>query len=401
VTAARRFLRSPYGVMSIVLAMYVAKVISKLAVGDRVNSPMITGDGYHNIADIFEALLVIATVFFASRPADGAYPLGRKNAESLLSFLIGGALLVMACKLAVGSLFGLAGSKLFQHEPLLMGPEHFWWVAGVTGGSMALSFVIGAYQIRIGRAGGYESLTADGQETRSDGMIEAAAFAGVLSEYAFDAPRIEHAFALLVAFKMGQTGREIAGRGLAALLQRSLGAEAEGAVRGAVLSIHGVADVGSLKTFRVGQKAVVIIKIVTRCGPAANRLIKEAAVARMTAALKEAGQEAGEFFVRFDRPDPDWHRLAVLIVHKDGRARVAEPHEASHLRICNIDDGECVRTKDRPLPKTTDAIAALIREKRIRALLLPDTESVEAGELESRGVTVSRAPSLDPGQYGF
>ncbi|MFA6558969.1 MAG: hypothetical protein WCT03_21280, partial [Candidatus Obscuribacterales bacterium] len=46
------FLTNPFGVMSLVVLMYVIKAILKITVGHQINSPMIEGDGYHNLADI-------------------------------------------------------------------------------------------------------------------------------------------------------------------------------------------------------------------------------------------------------------------------------------------------------------------------------------------------------------
>src|SRR3989338_4771991 len=81
--------RLPYVVMAVTLAMYVCKVFAKVAVGSYVNSPMIEGDGFHNIADILESIIVITILVIARRPPTDTYPFGRKNAESIFELMVG------------------------------------------------------------------------------------------------------------------------------------------------------------------------------------------------------------------------------------------------------------------------------------------------------------------------
>lgn len=383
-----RLLRSPYGVMAVVLAMYVAKVVAKIGIGERVNSPMITGDGYHNVADIFEALLVVATIILARRPQNGNYPFGRKNAESIVAVFIGGGLLVMAGKLLLQSLFGLAswvpgldrlaGLNPFRHEPLLMGPQFFWWVFGVTAGSVLLSLIVSRYEVSVGKRSGHDSLVADGKETMSDAMIELATLAGVCGEYAFGEARIEYVFTLVVAFKMAQTGREILARGLDVLLQRSIGADHERALRDEVMATHGVTDLAELKTFRAGDKVIVIMKVITRAGTAAQKLMKHAMVARLVKYLRAREFTDGGFFIRFDPPDPQRHRVAYPVTRDGAHATIAKSLDgATHLRVCDIEDGEVVRWKDLALDGGRDAAEALLKEKRVRSLAtVPEGASV-------------------------
>ena len=381
-----KFFRSPYGVMSVVLVMYVAKVIAKIGVGTYVSSPMILGDGYHNIADIFEALLIIATVILARRPENEEYPFGRKNAESIMATVIGGGLLCMAAKLGLQAIFGLASwipgvetriaaVNPFAHESLLMGRQYFWWVFGVTTSSLALSFIVGRYEIAVGKKTGHDSLIADGKETLSDGMIELATVAGVLGEYLFNEPHIEYLFTLVVAVKMAQTGKEILLRGLDTLLQRSIGKEHESVIRTIAMATHGVVDVAEIKTYRVGPKALVIMKLISRANITTQKLIKHGIVARIVTYLREKEFADGGFFIRFDPPDMTPHRIGYAIFR--GPALQQGGHAvtitgtlaaATHLRVCDVVDGEIVRWKDVLLPPTIEARDALMRARRVQEL---------------------------------
>lgn len=133
----KSFLLHPQGAMTIVVLMYLVKVAAKLAIGAKIHSPMISGDGWHNASDIAEALVVMAMVGIAGLKETSEYPFGRKNAENIAALGIGIGLFVVAANLFAKSVIGalsLAPSidatvrravPLPIHEPLLIGQEYF------------------------------------------------------------------------------------------------------------------------------------------------------------------------------------------------------------------------------------------------------------------------------------
>jgi len=165
---------NPYAVMGIVIAMYIVKATLKITIGTDINSPMIAGDGFHNVADIAEALAIIAVIFVAKLPTGNEYPLGRKNIEFFSSLAIGVGLLSLSVKFALASIVGLLSYfpaldtmartllTLPVHEPLLMDWQTFPWVVGITAGSAILSLLVSRYQMFVGKAAGHASLVADG-----------------------------------------------------------------------------------------------------------------------------------------------------------------------------------------------------------------------------------------------
>ncbi|MBI5153266.1 MAG: cation transporter [Parcubacteria group bacterium] len=126
------FFLSPYFVMSIVLLMYFAKVVTKIGVGTHIHSPVITGDGYHNVADIFQAFLVIVVILYARMPHGDEYPFGRKNVESIFSFAVGLLLCVTAFQLAFQCITGFIESipvlSTYIHLSRFRGQNRFSWV---------------------------------------------------------------------------------------------------------------------------------------------------------------------------------------------------------------------------------------------------------------------------------
>ncbi|MDO8622002.1 MAG: cation diffusion facilitator family transporter, partial [bacterium] len=338
--------KSPYVVMGVVLVMYAVKVIVKLHVGAMVHSPVITGDGTHNIADIVEAILVMLGIAIARMKPSDEYPFGRRDIESIIETVVGIGLIITATTIAGRSLIALlalfptamsaareAIPSLPNVQHLIMGPEYFWWVFGVTGGSALASIAVGRYQVAVGRTIGSPALVADGEETRSDGRIEIAAFIGILSEYTTGMSWIEYPLALVVTFLVARTGVEIFRRGIGGLLKRSLGPDAETAIRTAIRSVHGVVDVTDLKTFRFGGAPVVIAKVTSRASERMLRHVKPIVLERIAACLSHEGFREFARYVRFEPPPPERRRIAYAMRDFDHRVVIAPSLElATHLR---------------------------------------------------------------------
>jgi cation diffusion facilitator family transporter len=356
--------------------MYVVKVIAKVGVGSYVHSPVITGDGYHNFSDIFEAILVIVVMALASRPASDEYPFGRKNVESIFELAVGCLLGFMALNIITDSGIGLvryvpilstqsfAKDLLTNHESLLMGPEYFWFVVGTVGVSVLLSIVASYVQIRVGTSTGHASLVADGKETQSDGIIESVALVGILTEYAFNIVWIEYALGIVVGVLITRTAWEISSRGWRTLLQRSIGKEHEDAIRSCAEYMPGVVGIQELKTFKIGEMPICIMKIATRLSETANGDIKIALVAQIDEYMKSQGIVMWRPYIRFERPDPCRHRAAYAVAAHEG---ILAPNfrKASALRICDVEDDVVVRWKDIPVPADIDELVAVLKVRRV------------------------------------
>lgn len=385
---------SPYTVMIIVVIMYVVKVVCKLSIGLHINSPMLTGDGFHNIADIVQAMFVIVAVAVSRMPASDKYPFGRKNIESIFSVVVGVSLCLMAVKIGWESMTTLArylpvwaGLEAPFTSPLKMGNQYVTWVVAVTSGSALLSVIVGRFQIRAGKAMGHEALVADGKETLSDGRIEVATFVGVLGEYLFHAPWIEYPFAILVAVLMVRTGFEISLHGYRALLQRTIGRAHDQAMKAIITAMPGVADVADLKSFRVGPKAIVIAKVLTHADARASRLLKHGIATHVTAYLREHEYEEAELFIRFDRPDPKRERRAVAVrVRGDERSVATSLEDATHFIVCDM-EFDCVsRATVHEAAALPGSVLEFLQTKKVSSLLLFDPSANDQLLFQQSGI---------------
>lgn len=409
------FLTNPFGVMSLVVLMYLVKAVLKITVGHQINSPMIEGDGYHNLADILEALAVIVVIWVAKRPASSDYPFGKKNVEFFTSLAIGGALLVMAVQFALKSVVGLlalapsfdqavrAVLPLPVHEPLVMSTSTLPWVLALTIGSVILSLVVSRYQIAMGKRGGHASMIADGQETASDGRIEIITLIGVVGEYALNAPWLEYPLGLVVAFAIAHTGYGLFQDGLRVLLQHSIGQEHEEEITKRCLAVAGVNKVESLKTFQIGSTAVCILTVTTEHRTGTISHLKYGIEYHIKQYLLDSGFSDCELNVKFEKPEPARHRIAYAVVEKESESATAALSfvvapsiaAATHIVVCDLENGMVVRTKQEEKP--TDLPAFLDKKRVVRLYLF----TADPAQLPGSNVAVLSSTSYQAELLGL
>lgn len=394
---------SSYFVVATLIAMYAVKVAVKIAVGGYVHSPAITGDGYHNVSDIIEAFALLFVIVIADVERPG-YPFGLKKAESLFALGTGIGLSLMAFKVAGGALAGLiapwpaadgavrAVLPLPAFEPLRFERSCLPLVLGVTVGSAILSWFVGRWQIRHGRASGHEAMVADGEETLSDGRLEISIAVGIGAEYLFNAPWIEYPLALVVAGLVMKTAWEIGSRGVRSLLLKSIGADVEAELVAMMRRLPGILDVQKMRTFFSGPTAVVIVKVISRGQLNAQRDLKKGIESVTVPVFRAHGIGDSKFYIRFAMPPEDYHRIAVAVCGVGPTARIARTFaEADWLYVADVDDGMPVRIRAYPVP-AEDAVVTFLTGKRVRHLRCLEPDPADRRLAEDSHATLRPAP---------
>lgn len=368
-------LYSPYVAMWLVVLMYCIKTVTKLGAGYVTNSPVFISDGYHNLADILQALAVMVVVYLARRPANAEYPLGKSNIEFFSSLAIGLSLLVLGVQFALQSLVGLLHYlpaadlavrgylPLPEHKPLLSDASTYPWLIGIMAISGALSWVVSRYQIAVGRATGHTSMVADGEETASDGRIELIALVGIISQPLFGAPWLEYPLALVVATMVLHTGQELVRQAFRALLQHSLSEEVEGEIRQVVSEVPGVGAVESLKSFQVGQVAVCLLTLRTTLGAEKVAFVRYGVELKLRKLLEDSGFASSEIHLKFVGSPLKRYRIAYALRQAgDGFYVAGTTGETTHVAICDVEDGHIARARIELKPAD---LQALLKEKLV------------------------------------
>jgi cation diffusion facilitator family transporter len=378
-----------------------------------MNSPLILGDGFHNSADILESLGVMWLLYFTRQGPSQKYPFGRKDVEYALQALTGLVLLWPVWEITRQSFSGLANvvpglgflgrlPTVPAYEPLSLDPRFAILALLLMATSTAASYVVGRYQIRLGREHGSPGLLSNGQETLSDGRIELSVCVSIAFEYLLHLAVIEYLFGLFIAYKILRTAIEIGWEGIVALYHRithhAISAEEETEVRLCAESVYGVQRVSELKTFMIGDTVVVIMKVESICSTESCGDIKAAIAGRLRNYFAAKDLQC-DWYIRFSLPDPDRHRQAfplsaegLVTSHLVGAAR---------LRICEMERGRALRTTDEVMPETIGQIMALLKLKRIREVRSLPLWLGERAALRTAGIAWKEVASQLPENIGI
>jgi cation diffusion facilitator family transporter len=385
--ANSRLVSNPMFVAAVVAIAYIAKATAKIGVGSWINSPMISGDGFHNIADVLEVIAIGVVLFIAARQASDRYPYGRKNMEWFTQLGIGIGLFLAAGNFIVACCVGLLSYVpvadhavrglipwLPAHEGVALNGHTFPWVLGVTAISFCVSLVLSRYQIMVGKRTGHASLIANGEEAASDGWIEAVTVFGVIAEYVTGWGFLEYILGLVVAVMVLRTGKELFLVGWRVLLQHSIGADHEDAIRAACGAVRGICGVKELKTFQVGHTAVVMVTCETLAGSHGTTYIKkgvESAI-RSYVLADDSDFKGADIHVKMQRPDPRRHRIGYGVFFNPQGVAVLAPAvgRITHVAVCDVEHDDIVRSK--LLPLSGIGLAELTAEKRIQRLYVFD-----------------------------
>ncbi len=361
--------------------------LAKVGIGTTIASPMITGDGWHNLADLFQSAAIVWAMAIANRPKSELYHYGRKNIEFLASLFIGMGLIFLSLKFAGQSIAGILSNlpeieasvrsyvPLPEIEPVRMNDQTFPWAVAVIVISIVLSNISSRLQIGVGKRSGHPIMVAGGEETRSDARIECVTLAAILMEHYWSLAWLEYPFALVVSILIALTGGKLFLAAYRVILHRSIGIEHERVIVEEIMSTPGLLGIKQVKTFQVGHRAVINLTLVTMRDTRVNDVMREGIEpAIKDYVLKQEEFRECEIHIEFQPPEAKWHRVA-LAVKDDGQTMlIADTFaEASHLIVCTVEslsvngvtNSRIIRHECEPV---SSGASDLLREKRVEKL---------------------------------
>ncbi len=376
------------GAELISIVQYAVKVALKISIGLMVASPMIVGDGFHNLADILQAIVVIVGVWL-KRQAPKGYPFKLAMVESLLTIVIGAGLMLTGFDIGKHCAVGLIAqwptvdhwvrgwwTSLPLFEPVRVAPKWFWALTSLMSVSVAASYVTSAYQIRIGERTHEAAVVADGKETRADARVELVALVGVIAVQKFHLMWAEYALGLVVMYFVMHTAWEIFLPGFQTVLKRSLGVEDK--IFDSIRTVPGVEGVtGSMKTFRIGQsEAVCIITVETLLvGERHDSLLFALKHVIDEELMKIEGIARTRIYITLQEPPSHSERVAYPCCF-DGKVlrSVDGPEAVTHILVCDFARNQLERASPYELASQGSAgsILELIRAHTVNRIALSD-----------------------------
>lgn len=404
--AIRENWRTPLGVQAISIMQYGVKAALKIAVGSRIASGMIRGDGFHNLADILPALIVTAGIWLKKQDVRG-YPFKLREIEAILTLFVGLLIGWTGCSIGYNSALGLITEQprlnaiasrfvtLPHHEAVRVDQRLFWPLVLLMTGSIAASLLTARFQIKVAKACGEPALEADGKETLLDSLVEVTALIGVILVQRLHIVLAEYVLGLVVMLFILHTAWEIITPSVHVMLKRSLGDETEEALRTAIDQVTGVEGIKTLKTFRIGRTMpAALVTVVTRYHLKRHAALRHALLKaiREELLLVDDAHDV-EIHLELVEPDPQEERFGYLCQQIDGGGYVIvdEPSQATTLVICEHgDDRTTGRATPYDLPVDIDLVD-FCAEKRLKHLAFRGYHLVLARHLAEHDITLKVA----------
>jgi cation diffusion facilitator family transporter len=227
-TASERFAVAIWGPL-LGLGVNIVLVIIKVIAGIASGSVALLADAGHSGADIANNLLVLASLFYARRPADESHPYGHDRAEVLA---------------ALASAFILIGAGLFfgwdSIQKLIEGtPTPSLLALWVAIGTMIVKVVVVWIEMHIGRKVQSQAIQADARDNLADVLSSVAVIGGVLVAH-FGYPRFDGVGGLVIAFLILWNAIQIGAKASHELLDHNLDADILHQVHAAAAQVEGV-----------------------------------------------------------------------------------------------------------------------------------------------------------------
>lgn len=227
-TARERFAIAFWGPF-IGLLVNLVLVVVKVFAGIASGSVALLADAGHSGADVANNILVLGSLFYASRPADESHPYGHDRAEVLA---------------AVSSAFILMIAGLFfawdSIEKLIVGtPTPSLLALWVAVGTLVIKIVVTWVEIRIGEKVQSQAIQADARDNLADVLSSFAVIMGVVGAH-LGQPRLDGVGGLIIALLILGNAFQIGLRASHELLDQNLDTKTREQVRTVASQVEGV-----------------------------------------------------------------------------------------------------------------------------------------------------------------
>jgi len=261
--------------------------LAKGAAGFISGSVVLLADAVHSFADSFSTLVAFAGLKIAQKKPSRRFPFGYYKAENIASFLISALILYAAYEIARESF-----DKILAPYQI-----HFALVAMAVAILDALfMFIVGTFEVRMGRQINSQSLIADGNESRMHLVSSSVVLIGLLSSY-FRLPYIEGSLGLLLSLFVAGIGLKSLRDSLFALMDVSPSREIEEKVKMVLRKVSGIQGFEQLRLRRSGPFVFGQVKVKIR--KSLNIAQSQEIAALVEAKIKQAVSSIDSFVVSF------------------------------------------------------------------------------------------------------
>jgi len=214
----------------------------QIAAGLLGRSQAMVADGIHSISDLITDIAVWLGLRFSSAPPDADHPWGHGKIETLVSVLVGAALVFVG--------FGIGAEALIRlREGVTETPSLGPLLAAVL--AIVSKEAVYRWTVRVGRRIRSQMLIANAWHHRSDALSSIAAFVGIGGAMA-GLPWMDPVAAAVVGLFIVKVGGQVTWRGLRDLTERQVDPETVAVVHKLLEDDPDVVDAHRLRLRNVG-----------------------------------------------------------------------------------------------------------------------------------------------------
>ena len=237
-------------VLSIIINIVLT--ILKIVAGIIGNSTAIIADGLHSASDILTSVGIIIGNVISNKPSDNEHQYGHEKAESIVSFVLALALILVALKI------GMNGVESLLNLDKLSVPTFLPLIVSV------ISIVLKEYQyqitIRVAKRINSSALKADAWHHRSDALSSIAAFVGIGGAM-LGIKILDPIASIGVALVVIKVGINIFKSACSELMDSSMDKEDIEAIKNIINAYEKVHGIGIVKSRKYGAVAYIDLTI--------------------------------------------------------------------------------------------------------------------------------------------
>lgn len=143
----------------------------KLAAGIVSKSQAMIADGFNSAGDVFASVMTYTGNKIAEKPEDETHPYGHGKAEYIFSMIISFSLLIVAFRIAYGSIGAIIARKTFVFS---------WWLVSVALLTIAIKLVLFVYTSKMGKKMNNLLLVANSEDHRNDVFVTSSTLLGIV-----------------------------------------------------------------------------------------------------------------------------------------------------------------------------------------------------------------------------
>ncbi len=293
-------------------------VATKLFLSYLSGSLALEADAIHSFVDVIASVALIVGVRLSSRKSRN-FPYGLYKVENIVSVIIAFLVFITAFEIAAEALSGTGA----------VNPPGGWVVIAVAA-LVSVPYLLGTYEIRVGKACNSPSLVADGKQHRVDVLSTSVVFFALLAQY-FGVP-FDNIAAVIVACFIAWSGWGILRESMKTLLDASIDYETRDTIRSVILSdplVKGIKDLTGRNSGRYIFVEATVVMHETDFGDA--HLASE----RIQTKIRELVPNVERATIHYEPEERSHLRYAVPLSDPSG---TVSPHfgEASFFAILDI-----------------------------------------------------------------